>query len=73
MQLTTTSIHSVKALYRPQKVKDCPSDMTLDKTTQCLEIITLIVCLCQGIGLTQQKEASSLDKRHFRDSGNCRT
>ena len=44
------------ALYRPQKVKGRPSDMTLDKTTQILETITLTSCLCQGIGLTQQNK-----------------
>ena len=60
------------ALYRPKRVKGHPSDMTPDKTTQCLETITLTPCLCQGIGLTQQKEASRPNKRHFRDSGNCR-
>ena len=60
------------ALYRLQKVKGRPSDMTPDKTTQSLETITITPYLCQGMGLTQQKEASRPDKRHSGDSGNCR-
>ena len=58
-------------LYRPQKVKGRPSDMTPIRP-QSLENITLTSCLCQGKDLTKQKEASRLDKRHFGDSGNSR-
>ena len=53
-------------------IKDRPSNMTPNKTTQSLETITLTSCLCQGIGLTQQKEASRPDKRHSGDSMNYR-
>ena len=59
-------------LYRPQKVKSCPSDMTLDVTTRSLENINLTSCLCHGLDLTQQKEASRLKKRYSNNSENCK-
>ena len=50
LQIVCSSV-TMGALYRPQKVKGRPSDMTPDKTAQSLETITIIPYLCQGMGL----------------------
>ena len=46
----------------PKKVKGRPSDMTPDRTTQSLETLTITPCLCQGMGLTQQKKLLGLTR-----------
>ena len=48
------------ALYRPEKVKGRPSDMTLEMTILSFRNTTLTSCICQGLDVTQQNEFSRL-------------
>ena len=48
------------ALYRPKKVKGCPSDKTLKEITQNIENISLTLCLCLGLDPITHKEAFRL-------------
>ena len=50
----------MEVLYRPQNVKGHPSDINIRKITQSLGNTTLPSCMCQGLDLTTQKEASRL-------------
>ena len=44
-------------LILASKGEGCPSEMTPEMTTQSLGNTTLRSCLCQWLGMTQQKKA----------------